>query len=409
MSAGLSRGVSTAIAAPDHTDPARTQPIGLLLLYALAQAGGVIAYTPFLMFVLPVHVSVLAGTGDVRWLGYIVFAGGIAASGAGVLFGWLSDVTRQRRAWIASGLALSIVLQFATTRASDPLTLLGLITAWQVALNMMLVPLMAWGGDLVPDAQKGLLGGLLAFAPSLGAWSAVALAASGTALPALPQKMALIAVMTTAAVLPALLLIRSDFPPRRVADAASDAPALTTATIRMWIARLFIQISGVALASYLVFWLRSVDPAIGLGEMSVLYTVGLTAAILVSLALGRWSDRHDRAFAMLAVLAMLTAASLMAMGLAGSAAVAKAGYVLFAVASTSFLALHAGQTLRILPDPARRGRALGIFNLTNTAPSLIMPWLAILLVPVSGYGGLILILAALALIAAILVAIPRRI
>ena len=39
---------------------AARQPLGFLLLYALAYAGGVTAYTPFLMLVLPARITELA-------------------------------------------------------------------------------------------------------------------------------------------------------------------------------------------------------------------------------------------------------------------------------------------------------------------------------------------------------------
>jgi hypothetical protein len=60
--------------------------------------------------------------------------------------------------------------------------------------------------------------------------------------------------------------------------------------------------------------------------------------------------------------------------------------------------------LRVLPNPDWRGRDLGIFNLTNTVPSLIMPWLTLALVPVYGFGALFTVLALLALAAAALLA-----
>jgi len=78
-----------------------------LLLYALAAAGGAIAYVPFLTILFPMRVTVLAGADDVQWLAYMTFAGAISASVGNILFGWLSDVSRKRRAWIAGGLLLS--------------------------------------------------------------------------------------------------------------------------------------------------------------------------------------------------------------------------------------------------------------------------------------------------------------
>jgi hypothetical protein len=69
-----------------------------------------------------------------------------------------------------------------------------------------------------------------------------------------------------------------------------------------------------------------------------------------------------------------------------------------------FLALHSAQVLRVLPRSDRRGRDLGFFNLTNTVPAMVMPWLTLLLVPQLGFTALFAVLAALALLAAWLLA-----
>src|SRR3546814_12412536 len=82
-----------------------------------------------------------------------------------------SEGTVGRRAGVFSGLVLSVTLLMLVPLAKDGWTLVGIIIAWQLTLNMMLGPLAAWAGDCVPDDQKGLLGGLLAFSPALGAWS----------------------------------------------------------------------------------------------------------------------------------------------------------------------------------------------------------------------------------------------
>lgn len=142
-----------------------------LWLYALAAAGGAVAYVPFLTILLPVKVAAMAGEDSVSGVAYLAFAGASAASMANIVFGWLSDTTRSRSGWIWAGLALSSVLLGCMPLAKSLPALMVLLVAWQVALNMMLAPLAAWAGDCVPDGQKGLLGGLLAFAPALGALS----------------------------------------------------------------------------------------------------------------------------------------------------------------------------------------------------------------------------------------------
>lgn len=375
---------------------------GFLPLYALAYAGSVIAYTPFLMLVLPARVTELAGSDDVRWLGYIVFAGAIAASLAGVASGWLSDATRRRRTWVAAGLAATVLLQLAVVWCETVTSLLWLVVAWQMALNLMLTPLIAWAGDVVPDGRKGLLGGLLSLAPPLGALSAMLLPA--TAADGLATRAATIAVMTLALVLPLLLFTRSAPLPDAGPSLRQPATIARAASVaqRVWLARLLMQLSGAALAAYLYFWLRSLDPDMDDPAKMLLYAAGLGLSVAAALLLGRWSDRHGRPFQALALTALVAAGGLMVMALAGTPATAKLAYLAFVTANAAFLALHASQTLRILTDPGSRALGIGLFNLTNTAPSLIMPWIAITMVPDFGYSSLFLVLALLALAAALL-------
>lgn len=388
----------------------RRQSTRFLLLYALAAAGGAIAYVPFLTLLLPARMAELAGPRDVEWLGYLTFFGALAASGGGVLFGWLSDRTRSRRPWVLAGLILSIGLLLAMPLARDMPTLLAIIVAWQLSLNMILGPLSAWAGDVVPDAQKGLLGGLLAFSPALGAWSGALVTLPG--LVTLDQRVAAIALLMAVAILPALFfgrprvfpdLLQAESVVRHVAP-----PRRSRAAVRMWLARLLIQIAEAALFAYLYFWFRSIDPMMGDNQKAGLFSLALTIAVPVALLAGRWADRHGRPFVPLAAAATLTSVGLVGMALAGDPASAKAAYVIFGIATTAFLSLHAGQTLRVLPRADHRGRDLGIFNLTNTIPSLIMPWLTISLVPGFGFGALFLLLAALAAAAVVLlVTMPR--
>jgi len=63
----------------------------------------------------------------------------------------------------------------------------------------------------------------------------------------------------------------------------------------------------------------------------------------------------------------------------------------------------------VLPAPQHRGRDLGLFNLTNTVPGMVMPWLTVLLVPSFGYSALFVLFATLSLMsAALLTAVMRR-
>lgn len=103
----------------DDPAPHRHQSLAFMLLYALAVAGGSMAYVPFLTILLPSRIAVLAGSADVEWLGLLTFAGAIAASVGGILFGWLSDITNSRRWWILSWLVLTVALLLAVPLAND--------------------------------------------------------------------------------------------------------------------------------------------------------------------------------------------------------------------------------------------------------------------------------------------------
>lgn len=390
---------------------ARRQSIGFLLLYAFASAGGAIAYVPFLTIWLPSRMTELAGPADVQTLGYVTFFGAIAASVGAIGFGWLSDLTGNRRGWILCGLVSTIALLLMVPLAQDIWTLVAIVVAWQLTLNMMLGPLAAWAGDCVPDEQKGLLGGLLAFSPALGGWSGWLVTWPG--LVSAEERLIVIALLVATAVLPVLLLGRPrPFPdliaPPSLRAAGEAAPRLTSPAVRMWLARLLVQIAEAALFAYLYFWFRSIDPGMHDNEKARLFGMALTIAIPIALASGRWADRSDRPFVPLVAAAAVSSMGMVGMALATGLDAAKASYLVFGIASTVFLSLHSSQTLRILPRSDRRGRDLGIFNLTNTVPSLIMPWLTISLVPGFGFDALFLLLAALSAIAVLLLAtIPR--
>lgn len=376
------------------------------MLYTAAVAGGAVAYVPFLTIILPLQATQLAGDGALTLLAFAAFAGAITASLANILFGWASDVTHVRRPWIAAGLLLSSALMLAMPLATNGAVLVALIVGWQFGLNMMLAPLTAWAGDHVPDSQKGLLGGLLAFAPALGALAGVMVTLQPLATNG--YRHVAVVVMVVLLVAPALAAARPHAMPHLLKPAPPAPPhaslrlRLGQPATKMWTARLLVQIAEAALFAFMLLWFRSVDPGFREGLAATVFAGVLGASVVFTLAIGRWSDRANRPILPLTACAALVAAALLAMAAADNLAMAVAAYTWFGLASGIFLALHSSQTLRVLPAPQHRGRDLGLFNLTNTVPSLVMPWLTLALVPSYGFGALFIVLAALAGLAVLL-------
>ena len=77
--------------------------------------------------------------------------------------------------------------------------------------------------------------------------------------------------------------------------------------------------------------------------------------------------------------------------------VAAVGFCLYSVGWLVFLTLQIGFVMQLLPNPRRRGRDLGVINLSNTVPVLIGPALAWWLATPRSFAPLLLTLAALSL------------
>lgn len=368
----------------------------LLFAIALAHAGGVIGYLPLLSLLLPIKIEGLAGEARLSVFTAAVIAGALASSSSNVLFGWLSDraVARGggRRPIMALG-ALATAASFAgVATAATPAGIVLAVVAFQVAVNALLAPLFAIMADEVPDARKGLLGGWLALAnPVASALSALLL------MQALGEgaRLAIVAAAMAAGILP-LLVVRAT----PVEAEASRGPAPPRRDLAIaWTARLLVQVAGNALALYLLYYFESVVPAVPQATLAPrvghLLTLAYALPLPVALIVGRLSDRIGRRKPFLLGAAAVATAGLLAMAVAGEWRTAAAGFILYAVGSAVFLALHSGFAMQLLPDPAHRGRDLGLLNLTNTLPALAGPALTWWLATPQDFGAVMLVLAAL--------------
>lgn len=391
---------------PSPIGKERHQPLWFLLLFALAAGGGSVAYVPLLTVLLPLKITYMTGSADVPALAQMTFIGALFASVSNIVWGMLSDRTGVRLPWIAGGLILSSLLLIAMGQAETLTELTVLIILWQIALNMMLGPLFAWAGDCFPDSQKGLLGGAFAAAPAIGAVGGSLV--TFERLVALEYRLVAVATLVAVLVMPVIIFgrnrARAELMRGPAKDDADAVPHDRPTFVRMWIARFLVQISEAGLFAFLLFWLRSLSPDFHENSAANVFSFVLVISVPLALWFGRWSDRRERPIMPLWMAAVVAAAGLMIMAVSNGLGLAIAGYILFAVAAAIFLSIHTGQTLRVLPQPRHRGRDMGIFNLTNTLPSMVMPWFTLSLVPQFGFTALFALFAVLALGAAVILA-----
>lgn len=391
--------------AADAARAERRRGTQFLLLYALANAGGFVAYVPFLTLLLPSKMAAVAGGQRVEWLAAATLAGAVSASVSNIASGWASDRSGSRRPWVAAGLLLTL-LSFAIIHfASTPPAIVGAIILYQAALNMMLSPLAAWAADAVPDERKGLLGGLMGGGQPLGALSGIVVTLPFLARPGM--QLAATCAMFAALILPLLTL--SGHGTRFDSTAPMQQEQQQRAVPRfdlslLWFARLLVQIAGSILFAFLLYYFQSL-PGRAVSEAEIARVSGFTliAAFPMALLLGRASDRAGTRRPFLFAVAVAMSVGLAIMGMTRGFALAVAGYALFICGLTIFLSLHSVTAMQWLPSPRRRGRDLGLFNLTNTLPALLSPLLAVGLIRNYGFGGLMMALAAIVALAAALI------
>lgn len=376
-----------------------------LFLFALANAGGVVAYVPLLTLILPARISELAGDARIEWLSAVAFFGAIGASVGNVLFGWASDVVGGRRTWTAAGLGLTLASYMLIFVADTEFEIVTAVFLYQIVLNMMLAPMTAWAADRVPDEDKGLLGGMLAAGAPVGALAGVL--ATASAFTNDGSRLALVCALILAFVLPLLVVFAAP-----VVDGQNTTEPQPRSGLRLdfgiiWTARLLVQIAGSVLFVFLLYFFQSLPMPATQNQVARISAVTLLIAFPLTLMLGRISDRLGPRKPFLVGSALAGAMGLALMSFGNDLPFAIAGYALFSCATAIFLSLHNVYAMQLLPSPSRRGRDMGLMNLTNTLPAFISPALAMWLVPGRGFGLLLLVLAGALVVAAICVALVR--
>lgn len=386
------------------------------MLYALAWGGGVVAYAPLLTLLLPLRIAALGLEDKVGGLSLAVVVGAVTASLANIAAGALSDRfaggAGGRRPWIVAGLAATAAAYGLMAVADSLVGILLAVAVFQAGLNLMLAPLAALAADETPDAQKGLLGGLMGAAYPLGALSGVVVMWA----PSPEARLAVAVLLAVVLVTPFLMLFRT-----RAAALPVVAPASAVRAGRardlaaIWGARLLIQVAGAILFAYLLYYFETVEVggvrlAADRMAVRVAWLCGVAAAVTapLSIGLGRLSDVVGARKPFLQGAALASAAGLLLMALFPDWAVAAWGYGLFATGSAIFLALQSTYAMQLLPSPDHRGRDLGVLNLTNTLPSIVGPGLAWAILETGGFRPLMLLLAGLAMLAALLMGVVRE-
>lgn len=382
----------------------------VLPLYSLAFLGAHLSFIPVLTLLIPRRVEALDPVNPIRSLSILLLAGGVTASVSHILAGRWSDrwIKRHgnRQAIIGLGLSLLLATMAWLALARSFAMMLGAIVAFQFALNLMFAPLGALLADHIPDRAKGRVSGWLN--------SSLPLSNGGTFLAAFiyPHDGAggffVIMAMVAIAIVPLVAIWPFDaLVARPSAREVDPAPLFVPRDfVRLWNARLAIQIGAVFIVNYFYLFLTTrVAAEQSARQMGTLALVALGASFVSSLGAGYWSDVWQCRRPPMITAAVTAASGLLILSSQPAWPLVVIGFMLFHVGLTSFLAVDAAMVAQLLGASQRRGELLGYMNLTNTLPSIVVPVLGLTVSGRPDFGSWSLVFAAAALLAFIAAAL----
>jgi MFS family permease len=400
----------TALAEPTERVPARWTAA-----LSLASVGLYAGWFGPIQVLLGRQAEALAPGHKEAALGVVVGIGAAVSVVSNPLFGAISDRTvsrfGRRLPWTLlgalGGAASLVLLAFAPSVAM-------MIVGWclvQLTLNAMLAALCAAVPDQVPHRQRGMVGGWIGVAQTLGvvAGSALAATVGGVAGGYLACMVFLLVT-----VVPYLLLRRDTLLDPALRPAWDWRAFLRGFWIDprrnpdfgwAWLTRFLMNLGNALPLVYLLYFLQDAvhypDPAGGVFVLTATYAATMLATVVVG---GIASDRlgRRRIFVLVSGLVVTAATLILAAtptwtGAIVAAAVLGLGFGVYT--SVDFALLT-----EVLPKAVDRGKDLGVINVANSLPQVLAPAIAAPIVThLGGYPVLYTATAGFALAGAVLV------
>jgi MFS family permease len=322
------------------------------------------------------------------------------------LTGALSDRTTsrfgRRRPWIAIG---ALVFAFSLVALGFQTELWTIGAAWiaaTVGFCIMTAALTATISDQVPVGQRGFVSGWMSAPQAVGI--IVGLVIVTELVPGTAAGYAVLAVVLLVLVVP--FLRRHDQPLAAVERARVSARSILAS---LWISprqypdfgwtllsRVLVSIGNALGTSLLLYFLM-----FGLGDenaeadLIILTLIYMVFVIIASLTLGRLSDRLGRRRVFVFVAAGLQGVAALLLAILPDLTVAMIAAGLLGLGYGCFLSVDQALATQVLPDPASRGKDLGIMNIASAVPQSIGPLLGAFAVLATGSFTLVFVLGAI--------------
>lgn len=388
--------------------PEKPKSVSWRLILSLANVAVWMATIPTFQILVPNQIAALSPSAKTTLLASISLAGGIASILGNLLAGALSDRTTsrlgRRRPWIIVGALLSALsLVLLGLAKSIPVVALGVIL-FQFCINFDLVGLAALIPDQVPVSQRATISAFAGLALSVGSVLGVILIAqifngAQTSYYALAVIVAVITVLCTL-VLGDVVLPRGVMPAFNMREflVSFVRPLRKRDFTVTLVGRLLVILSFYTVVFYLDFYLRDAvhettgQATQGVALFQVITTVVLIISIIVS---GMLSDRLQKRKAFILAGALIVALGLLILALFPSLPMVLVAALVFGVGNGVFLSTDLAMQTQVLPDQRDNGKDMGILNLSNLLPQILVAILVGVVIAATNSYAVLYVIAAL--------------
>ncbi|MEU8777207.1 MFS transporter [Streptomyces sp. NPDC048606] len=406
-----SPGTGTAAATPDPS-AAPVPSRGLLPLLLLGNSAMYTLYVGVAGILLALQVEHIDPANKVANFGLIAGVSAIFATVFNPVAGALSDRSGRRNPWILGG-GLAAVPAMVLLGFAD--TILLVTIAWclgQAVMNVYQAALTSVVPDRVPMTARGKASAAVGLGLPVGSTVGALIGAAfsedyRTGYLVFGAIVAGTAVLFTAGARERRLPARPSLPLR--AQAAAFASALRHHDFRWaFIGRALLVLGYFAVSGYQLYVLQdhTVLPEGMEPEEAVAVLMPLTSvAMVVSTVLGGYlSDRFDRRKLFVGASALLSAVALVIPALSASWTAMLAFAAVNGLAFGCYMAVDTALVTMVLPRAQDAARDMGVLNIANAGPQIVAPFIASVIVSLSGgYTALFVVAAVLAVAGALAV------
>lgn len=299
--------------------------------------------------------------------------------------------------------------------AASIATLLIEWALYQIAVNVVLTALNAILPDQVPTRQRGLISAYTGMAIPLGLVLG-SLIVTRVLHSQISLSYFVIAIAFLIVILLLAIIVQDKQLPKELVRPFHMGAFLANLWVSpraypdfalAWITRFFLIMSSSVTTIYLLYFLQSVlsyNAATATSHVATFNSIYGGILIVAALASGYLSDRLQRRKIFVISAGLVVAVSMVMLAFAHSWGLVIGAAVLFGLGYGVYLGVDFALVAGVLPSPETRGKDMGIFNIANTLPQVVVPIIAAVTVTAfHNYTVIFIIVAIAAVLSGVLV------